>query len=29
VIDRTDDGLSETVLEAVHFVPLVNGTAKQ
>jgi protein-L-isoaspartate(D-aspartate) O-methyltransferase len=29
VIDRTDDGLVETILEAVHFVPLVNGTAKQ
>ena len=29
VIDRTDDGLTETILEAVHFVPLVNGTAKQ
>ena len=27
VIDRTDDGLTETILEAVHFVPLVNGTA--
>lgn len=29
VIDLTDDGLVETILEAVHFVPLVNGTAKQ
>ena len=29
VIDRTYDGLVETILEAVHFVPLVNGTAKQ
>ena len=24
-IDRTEDGLTETILEAVHFVPLVNG----
>ncbi len=29
VIDRTEEGLVETVQERVHFVPLVNGTAKQ
>lgn len=29
VIDRTEDGLTETILERVHFVPLVNGIAKQ
>jgi protein-L-isoaspartate(D-aspartate) O-methyltransferase len=29
VIDRTEDGLTETIHERVHFVPLVNGIAKQ
>lgn len=29
VIDRTEDGLIETMHERVHFVPLVNGIAKQ
>ena len=29
VIDRTENGLTETIHERVHFVPLVNGIAKQ
>ena len=29
VIDRTDNGLEETIYDQVHFVPLVNGTTKQ
>ena len=29
VTDRTEDGLTETIHERVHFVPLVNGIAKQ
>ncbi len=28
VIDRTEEGFSETIVEQVHFVPLVTGTAK-
>ncbi|MGA8393041.1 MAG: protein-L-isoaspartate O-methyltransferase, partial [Burkholderiaceae bacterium] len=27
VIDKTSDGLKQTVLEAVHFVPLKSGIA--
>ena len=29
VIDRTEEGLVETIHEQVHFVPLVTGVAKQ
>ena len=29
VIDRTEEGLVETIHERVHFVPLVTGVAKQ
>ena len=29
VIDRTEQGLVETIHERVHFVPLVAGVAKQ
>ena len=29
VIDRTEEGMVETIHEQVHFVPLVIGVAKQ
>ena len=29
VIDRTETGFTETILEQVHFVPLVAGTERR